>query len=96
MTSKPAIASDMIDSTPATIDPPRTLREAVEQSMTRYFQHLDGGNVTDLHAMVMAEVEAPLLQAVMLNTEGNQTLAAQMLGLNRGTLRKKLKQYDLI
>ncbi|HAR08710.1 MAG TPA: Fis family transcriptional regulator, partial [Cobetia sp.] len=45
---------------------------------------------------VMAEVEAPLLEAVMAHAQGNQTRAADMLGLNRGTLRKKLKQFDLI
>ncbi|QTF91480.1 DNA-binding transcriptional regulator Fis [Halomonas sp. BM-2019] len=74
----------------------RPLREAVDLAMRRYFAHLDGGEVTGLHAMVMAEVEAPLLAAVLDHTQGNQTRAAEMLGLNRGTLRKKLKQYDLI
>jgi Fis family transcriptional regulator len=44
----------------------------------------------------MTEVEIPLLTAVLRHTNGNQTRAASMLGLNRGTLRKKLKQYDLI
>ncbi len=74
----------------------RPLREAVEASLTRYFDHLDGSNVTDLYAMVMAEVEAPLLASVLEHTQGNQTRAAEMLGLNRGTLRKKLKHYGLI
>ena len=74
----------------------RPLREAVDAAMRRYFDHLDGGTVTDLYAMVMAEVEAPLLTAVLDHTQGNQTRAAEILGLNRGTLRKKLKQHDLI
>ncbi|QEM81474.1 DNA-binding transcriptional regulator Fis [Halomonas binhaiensis] len=74
----------------------RPLREAVFSAMRRYFDHLDGGTVTDLHAMVMAEVEAPLLSSVLEYTHGNQTRAAEMLGLNRGTLRKKLKHYNLI
>ncbi|TFH88111.1 DNA-binding transcriptional regulator Fis [Billgrantia azerbaijanica] len=74
----------------------RPLREAVDAAMRRYFDHLDGGTVTDLYAMVMAEVEAPLLAAVLDYTQGNQTRAAEILGLNRGTLRKKLKQHDLI
>ncbi|WP_081694551.1 DNA-binding transcriptional regulator Fis [Halomonas huangheensis] len=74
----------------------RPLREAVIFAMRRYFNHLDGGTVTDLHAMVLAEVEAPLLSSVLEHTNGNQTRAAEMLGLNRGTLRKKLKHYDLI
>ncbi|MCG6656406.1 DNA-binding transcriptional regulator Fis [Halomonas campisalis] len=72
------------------------LREAVDAAMRRYFDHLDGGTATDLYAMVMAEVEAPLLAAVLDYTQGNQTRAAELLGLNRGTLRKKLKQHDLI
>lgn len=74
----------------------RPLREAVDTSMRRYFDHLDGGTVTDLYAMVLAEVEAPLLASVLEYTQGNQTRAAEVLGLNRGTLRKKLKQHDLI
>ncbi len=75
---------------------PQPLREAVESAMRRYFEHLDGSQATDLYAMVMAEVEAPLLACVMDHTDGNQTRAADVLGLNRGTLRKKLKQYSLI
>ena len=46
--------------------------------------------------MVLAEVEAPLLETVMEFTRGNQTKASTLLGLNRGTLRKKLKKYGLI
>ncbi|MCA1772723.1 MAG: DNA-binding transcriptional regulator Fis [Halomonas sp.] len=76
--------------------PPQPLREAVETAMRRYFEHLDGSQATDLYAMVMAEVEAPLLACVLEHTEGNQTRAADVLGLNRGTLRKKLKLYGLI
>ena len=78
------------------LDQQRPLREAVDTAMRRYFTHLDGSTTTDLYAMVMAEVEAPLLAAVMEHTQGNQTRAAEMLGLNRGTLRKKLKYYELI
>ncbi|MBS9403979.1 DNA-binding transcriptional regulator Fis [Halomonas sp. TRM85114] len=72
------------------------LREVVDSAMRRYFAHLDGGDVTGLYAMVMAEVEAPLFATVLDYAQGNQTRAAEILGLNRGTLRKKLKQYDLI
>ncbi|MCC5881655.1 MAG: DNA-binding transcriptional regulator Fis [Halomonas sp.] len=82
--------------TPMTTLAEQPLREAVDVAMRRYFDHLDGGTVTDLYAMVMAEVEAPLLASVLEHTQGNQTRAAEMLGLNRGTLRKKLKQHDLI
>lgn len=81
---------------PAASAPPQPLREAVETAMRRYFEHLDGSQATDLYAMVMAEVEAPLLACVLEHTDGNQTRAADVLGLNRGTLRKKLKLYGLI
>lgn len=73
-----------------------TLRETVAATMQRYFHHLDGETVTDLYDMVLAEVEAPLLSSVMEYVHGNQTHASQMLGLNRGTLRKKLKRYNLL
>ncbi|GAA0557155.1 hypothetical protein GCM10008997_01430 [Halomonas salifodinae] len=76
--------------------PERPLREAVDLAMRRYFAHLDGESVTGLYAMVLDEVEAPLLAAVMEHVNGNQTRAAELLGLNRGTLRKKLKQHALI
>ncbi len=83
----------------ASLDEPiaqQPLREVVDGAMRRYFAHLDGGDVTGLYAMVMAEVEAPLFATVLDYAQGNQTRAAEILGLNRGTLRKKLKQYDLI
>ena len=73
-----------------------SLRENVELAMANYFKHLDGQPVTDVYQMVLSEVEAPLLEQVMKYVRNNQTKAAQMLGLNRGTLRKKLKQYGLL
>ncbi|WP_252176550.1 DNA-binding transcriptional regulator Fis [Endozoicomonas sp. 4G] len=74
----------------------QTLRDSVEKAMNNYFSHLDGQGVTDVYQMVLSEVEAPLLETVMTYVQGNQTRAAVLLGLNRGTLRKKLKQYDLL
>ncbi len=74
----------------------QSLRDCVEQAMDNYFKHLDGQSVTDVYEMVMAEVEAPMLEVVMKYTRHNQTRAAHVLGLNRGTLRKKLKQYGLL
>lgn len=72
------------------------LRTEVDKALKRYFVHLEDEPVTDLHQMVMAEVEEPLLAAVMLYTGNNQSKASIMLGLNRGTLRTKLKQYGLL
>lgn len=74
----------------------QTLRDSVEQAMDNYFSQLDGQDVSDVYQMVMSEVEAPLLEVVMRYTHDNQTKASQVLGLNRGTLRKKLKQYGLL
>jgi Fis family transcriptional regulator len=64
--------------------------------MDRYFQSLGGQSTTNLYDLVMTEVETPLLIAVLEYTKNNQSKAADILGLNRGTLRKKLKQYDLL
>ena len=73
-----------------------TLRECVEVAMAKYFDQLDGQKVTDLYELVISEVEAPLMEAVMVYTGGNQTKASTAMGLNRGTLRKKLKKYDML
>ena len=68
-----------------------TLRAEVERSLNRFFAQLEDEPVSNLHQMVMSEVEAPLLEAVMRYTGNNQSKASIMLGLNRGTLRTKLK-----
>lgn len=64
--------------------------------MHNYFAHLDGADVTDVYQFVLSEVEAPLFKTVLEHAQGNQSKAAEILGLNRGTLRKKLKDYNLI
>ena len=73
-----------------------SLRDAVRASVRQYLGELDGQPSTDVYQMVLAEIEAPLLEEIMAYTRNNQTKASIMLGLNRGTLRKKLKQYKLI
>jgi Fis family transcriptional regulator len=72
------------------------IRNCVEQAMRNYFSHLDGHDAADVYEMVLAEVEVPLLQVVLEYTRNNQSRAAEVLGLNRGTLRKKLKQYNML
>ncbi|GAB5452609.1 MAG: hypothetical protein Hals2KO_29370 [Halioglobus sp.] len=72
------------------------LRESVTRAVRAYLDELDGQMSTDVYQMVLAEIEAPLLEEIMAYTRNNQTKASHMLGLNRGTLRKKLKQYNLI
>jgi Fis family transcriptional regulator len=79
-----------------TASPPRRLRDSVADAVQCYFTQLDGQPAANIYAMVLAEMEAPLLEAVMAYTRDNQTKASEVLGLNRGTLRKKLKQYDLL
>jgi Fis family transcriptional regulator, factor for inversion stimulation protein len=71
------------------------LRECVGAALDRYFADLNGTNPGDLYAMVMQEVEGPLLQRVMDFTCGNQSRAAELLGINRSTLRKKLRSHGL-
>ncbi len=73
-----------------------SLRDAVTVAMRNYLRELDGQMATDVYPMVLAEIEAPLLTQIMEYTRNNQTKASIMLGLNRGTLSKKLKQYNLI
>ena len=74
----------------------QTLRGNVERALHNYFTRLEGADVTDVYNLVLSEVEAPLLETVMNYVKCNQTKASELLGLNRGTLRKKLKQYDLL
>ena len=72
-----------------------TLRASVQSALDIYFQDLNGHSPDNLYRLVMHEVEAPLLESVMQHAGGNQTRAAEILGINRSTLRKKLKQYGL-
>jgi Fis family transcriptional regulator len=71
------------------------LASAVRCALDHYFERLDGHQPDDLYRMVLEEVERPLLECVMRHCDGNQTRAAQYLGLNRATLRKKLRHYDI-
>ena len=74
----------------------KRLSVQVAKSMQKYFKELDGEKATNIYEMVLKEVEQPLLETVMKECKGNQTLASQILGLNRGTLRTKLKNYNLL
>jgi len=71
------------------------LHTLVEQALQDYLQQLNGTPPNNLYDLILQEVEKPLLQTVLQHTRHNQTRAAAYLGINRGTLRKKLKQYDL-
>ena len=71
------------------------LKEQVRMAVEQYFVQLNGEMVVGLHAMVIAEVEKPLIEAVLDYTGGNQSKAAKVLGLSRSTLRKKIQQYEI-
>ncbi len=73
-----------------------SLSDAVKQAVENYMREMGDQSITELYEMVLSEVEAPLLEAVLANTGDNQSRSAKMLGLNRGTLRKKLKKYGML
>lgn len=77
-------------------DKPQTLKQCVNEALEDYLKQVDQEHISDLYNMVLAEVEAPMLAVVMKHARSNQSKAATMLGLNRGTLRKKLRQYQLL
>ncbi|MDH3614547.1 MAG: DNA-binding transcriptional regulator Fis [Gammaproteobacteria bacterium] len=74
----------------------KPLHKHTEDALDQYFESLNGDRPGDLYDLVMGEVERPLFKAVMDFTDGNQSQAAGILGINRGTLRKKLRSYSLI
>jgi Fis family transcriptional regulator len=71
------------------------LSDCVSHALAEYFEQLEGHPAANLYEMLMNEVEVPLLKATLSHTNGNQSRAAEILGINRGTLRKKLKLYGL-
>ena len=72
------------------------ISDCVRRALNRYFRDLDGETPHAIYDMVLGCVEKPMLEVVMKHADGNQTLAAQMLGLNRNTLRKKLTEHNLL
>jgi Fis family transcriptional regulator len=71
------------------------LADCVKKSLDEYFKHLDGQPPHAIYDMVLGCIEKPLLEYVLHKVGGNQSKAAEMLGLNRNTLRKKMAQYKL-
>jgi Fis family transcriptional regulator len=74
----------------------KPLHKHTEDALNQYFENLNGDRPGDLYDLVIGEVERPLFKAVLDYTDGNQSMAAGILGINRGTLRKKLRSYALI
>ena len=72
------------------------LGKCVMDSLQQYFRDLDGERPAAIYDMVLKSVERPMLEVVLTKAGGNQTLAAEMLGINRNTLRKKLTEHQLL
>ncbi len=73
----------------------QTLEQSVVTALVRYLEDLDGEPPNNLYDKVMSEIEKPLLATVLQHCNHNQSRAASYLGINRGTLRKKLRQYQI-
>jgi len=71
------------------------LADAVRRALERYFRDMDGEKPTSIHEMVLKNVEKPMIETVLRFAEGNQTLAAEMLGINRNTLRSKMQRLRI-
>ena len=74
----------------------KPLGALTDKALSHYFKNLNGYKPAELYQLVIGEVEKPLFRTVMKYTGGNQSEAAEILGINRGTLRKKLKIYKLL
>ena len=74
---------------------PSQLHQHITEAIEKYFSNLDGEQPSNIYKMVIQEVEIPLFKTVLKYVNGNQRKAAIMLGLNRGTLRKKILEYRL-
>lgn len=72
------------------------IQDVVKKSLEKYFKDLGEQQPSNVYEMVVFTVEKPVLEAVMARADGNQSLAAEMLGINRNTLRKKLQQHALL
>ncbi len=69
--------------------------DCIRRNLNRYFRDLDGETPHAIYDMVIASVEKPMLEVIMKQAAGNQTIAADMLGISRSTLRRKLTEYNL-
>jgi DNA-binding protein Fis len=81
-----------------TASPPKsvTLRDSVRAALREYFTRLEGQQPANLYELVLAEIESPLLEMVLQYTGQNQSTAAKMLDISRGTLRKKMQRYGYL
>lgn len=73
-----------------------TLRQAVRDTLRNYFINIGSEQPVDFYSILLEEIERPLLEVLINHTQYNQVRMAQILGISRGTLRKKLKQYGML
>ncbi|HYT47638.1 MAG TPA: helix-turn-helix domain-containing protein [Burkholderiales bacterium] len=71
------------------------LADCVKRSLERYFKDMDGEKPTSIYEMVLKNIEKPMIETVLGKASGNQSLAAEMLGVTRNTLRKKMQQLRI-
>jgi len=74
----------------------RKIEDSIRESLEQYFKDLRGTEPHSVHQMIVGTVERPMLEVVMKHAEGNQSKAAEWLGINRNTLRRKLLDHKLI
>lgn len=72
------------------------IAQCVERTLDQYFRDLDGEKPCAIYNMVIRNVERPMLEFILRQANGNQTAAAEILGINRNTLRRKLTEHDLL
>jgi Fis family transcriptional regulator, factor for inversion stimulation protein len=74
----------------------KKIEECIRDSLAQYFKDLRGAEPNSVHQMIIDAVEKPMLETVMRQADGNQSRAAEWLGINRNTLRRKLLDHKLI
>jgi Fis family transcriptional regulator len=74
----------------------QSIEECVRKSLEKFFRDLDGETAHNVYEMVVLTVEKPILEVAMEQASGNQSVAAEILGINRNTLRKKLQHHGLL
>ena len=75
---------------------PKPIEQCVRENLEVYFRDLGGEEPHSMHEMLISLVERPLLEVVMAKAQGNQSKAAEWLGINRNTLRRKLTEHKLL
>ncbi len=81
---------------PSSLKPPPSLQDCIVSNLDYYIQSCQGQSITGVYDMVLSAIEKPMLQVVMSHCNNNQSAAADFLGLNRNTLRKKLLEHKLL